>query len=231
MMHSRTSFGCAAALLLAAAAPLAMGQSLMRQPTQETPVDEAGNPDTQAPLRGLSLTLVEKPKPKTIAVHDKVTIAISETSKSSSEQKLDTKKDTSLKGSVNAFPDLSKLLEGELINGNSNPSVDLSGKNSFKGDAKFERSDRFTDRITATVIDVKPNGVIVLEARRTITSGKETQLIVLSGECRREDITSNNTVLSSQLAELTIVTTNDGDVKDGASKGVLTRLFEAIFNF
>jgi flagellar L-ring protein FlgH len=181
----------------------------------------------------MSLMLVEPPKPRTYEIHDLVTIIISETSRQSSEQSLDTKKDANLKAAINKFPDLAKLLEAELTGGNSSPvaAVDVGATSKFKGDGKFERSDRFTDKIEATVIDVKPNGVLVLEARKTVGENREMRTVVLSGSCRREDVTNNNTVLSSQLAELTIITNHEGDVKNAASKGLLTRLFDAVFNF
>jgi len=226
-------FPSALILTILAASPVVTAQSLMSSPPPVAPLDRTGEPDTQAALRGVSLLLVEVPKPRTYEVHDQITIIISETSKQSSTSKLDTKKDASIRASLDQFPDLAKLLEAELTNGDSSPiaEVDVSSGQKFKGDGKYERADRFTDRITATVIDVKPNGVLVMEARRVIGKDKEVQTLVLSGSCRREDVTSNNTVLSSQLADLTVVATAEGDVKDTASKGFITRFFEAVFNF
>jgi flagellar L-ring protein precursor FlgH len=228
-----------ACAIAAATVPLALiahpcsAQSLLRQEPPPPAVDADGNPDQGAELRPVSLFLVEEPKPKDFAIHDKVTIIISETSRQSSQQVLDTKKDASVKASLKDFPDLMKLLEAELTTDNGSPitSVDVSSGQKFKGDGKYERSDRFTDRITATVIDVKPNGVLVIEARRTIQRDKEITTVVVSGECRREDVTAENTVLSTQLADLTLRSTNEGDVKETASKGWITNLFEAIFNF
>lgn len=210
----------------------AMGQSLLRQPA--APVDPAaGEPDPQAPLRGYSLTLVETPKPREYQLHDKVTIIVSELSKQTATSKLDTKKDVKLKAGLNQFPSLSQLMEliVETDEGSPITGVDLSANPKFKGDGKYERSDRFTDRITATVIDVKPNGVLVLEAKRMIAKDDEVQSLVLAGECRREDVTDSNTVLSSQLADMTLIVKNEGEVKDAASKGLLTRVFESVFNF
>lgn len=223
-------------LLFAATIPLlcahiAHAQSLLRR---ETPPPAAlAQDDAKADLKDLSPYYIEPPEPRKIEVHDKVTIIISETSRQSSEQKLDTKKDVTLAAALKKFPDLAKLLEGELATGESSPIAEASASagNKFKGDGKYERSDRFTDKITATVIDVKPNGVLVLEARRTIQKDKEIQSVVLSGECRRDDVTDANTVLSSQLADLTLIVHNDGQVKDSATKGLLTRVFEAVFNF
>ena len=184
-------------------------------------------------MRNASLMLVEAPQPKSYAVHDKVTIIIAESSSQSSQQKLDAKKDASLRAAVNKFPDLAMFLEGNLTNIGTGQiaAVDVAGSRNFKGDGKFERTDRFTDRIQATIIDVKPNGVLVLEARKTVGQDKEVRTLVLSGECRREDITDNNTVLSSQLSDLMILAHTGGDTKDTATKGFLTRVVEGIFNF
>jgi len=224
--------GVSIALLLFAATS-ANAQSLLRRTPPPVPVDQFGTADPNVELRQTSLLFVEAPKPKNFEVHDKVTIIISETSRQTSEQSLDTKKDVTLEAALEKFPDLAKLLEGELTNGESDPIVEAaaSANSKFKGDGTYERSDRFSDRVTATVIDVKPNGVLVLEARRTIQKDKETQVVVLSGECRREDVTEQNTVMSNQLADMALIVQNEGQVKDAATKGVLTRLFEAIFNF
>ncbi|MFO0831395.1 MAG: flagellar basal body L-ring protein FlgH [Phycisphaerales bacterium] len=210
------------------------GQSLLRDvdPPPQPGTVEAVRPPAE-PLKETSLIQVEAPKPKEFAVHDLVTIIVSENHKASSESSLDTKKDTSLKAKLNKFPDLSAFLEAALQQGASSPIVeaDVSSGNSFKGDGKYETKESLTDKIQATIIDVKPNGTLVVEARRTISKDNQTQTMVLSGTCRREDVTDNNSVLSSQLAELTVNVESTGDVKDSASKGLLTRFFDAVFNF
>lgn len=71
----------------------------------------------------------------------------------------------------------------------------------------------------------------MLEARKRIQKDEEIQELVLAGNARREDVTDANTVLSSQLAELTLNSTNTGQVKDSATKGWIPRVLEAIFNF
>lgn len=210
----------------------ALGQAMLVK-SAPIPKDAIGQPDTLAALRSYSLLMVEPPKPRVYAIHDKVTIIISETSSATSKQTLDTKKDVAVKGGVNRFPNLLDAIQGNFTDASGSPivGVDVSANNKFKGEGTYDRSDRYSDRITATVIDVKPNGVMVLEARRSIKKDTEEQTLVLSGECRREDVTQNNTVLSTQLAELTLVSTNTGQVKDSATKGFIPRILEAIFNF
>lgn len=185
-------------------------------------------------LKQASLTYVEAPKPRTYELHDIVYIIISETSSQTSQQTLDAKKDASLSAAVNKFPDIGMFLQGNLTNTSASTpigAVDVTGSSKYKGDGKFQRNDKFTDRIAAKVIDVKPNGTLVLEARKSVGQDNEQRSLVLSGECRREDITDSNTILSSQLAELTIQAHAEGDAKDTASKGILARLVDAIFNF
>jgi flagellar L-ring protein precursor FlgH len=213
-------------------APCASAQSLLRD-APPPPEPDAAPVDPAKPLENTSLIQVEAPRPKEFQVHDLLTIIVSEQSKASSQSKLDTKKDSSLKAKLSKFPDLSAFLEAQLKTGDDNPIVEaeVSSGTNFKGDGKYERTEGLSDRITATIIDVKPNGTLVVEARRTITKDNQTQTLVLSGMCRREDVTNANTVLSSQLAELTVAAESHGDVKDASEKGVLTKFFEAVFNF
>lgn len=211
---------------------VASAQSLLRSPPREV-VDENGIADPQAPLRAYSLLLVEAPRPRTFQVHDKITIIISQSSSQSAKEKTDLKKDASLKAGVRQFPDLMALLDGRIETDNGSPivGVDGSGSTKWKGDGTYERSDRFTDRITATIIDVKPNGVLMLEAKRTVEKNQEKQILVLSGEVRREDVTAQNTVQSSQLADLALIVKNEGQVAENAQKGWITNLFDAVFSF
>lgn len=220
---------CAGLALLSSPA---LGQSLFQR-SAEVPTAPDGKPDHQAPLRETSLTYSEAPPPRQIQINDLVTIIIDETSKQQSDQSLDTKKDYDWKAALNKFPSLKKLIDGELGTGDSDPVVelDVNSKNKFKGEGTFERTDKFSARIQAKIIDVKPNGVLVVEARKSVQTGEEKQTIILSGACRREDVTQNNTVLSTQLAELSIVSEQEGQVKDSATKGWIPRILETLFNF
>jgi flagellar basal body L-ring protein FlgH len=54
---------------------------------------------------------------------------------------------------------------------------------------------------------------------------------VLSGVARISDITQNNSILSSQIADLTLITKSTGEVDKSAKKGVIARVLETIFAF
>jgi flagellar L-ring protein precursor FlgH len=55
--------------------------------------------------------------------------------------------------------------------------------------------------------------------------------MTLTGTCRSEDITPDNTVLSTQIAELEIKVTNSGAVRDGSRRGWITRLLDIVRPF
>lgn len=223
-----------AAGMIAAAAGTTQAQSLFDRPPPPHPLPGEKAPDIAAPLYGLSLTAVKAPEPKEYKIHDQVTIIINENSKQKSDQSLDTKKQSNVQGSLNAMIDPLKLVtDGQLSQGDNNGTVllDADANRAFKGDGKSSRDDQYTDRISATVLDVKPNGVLVLEARRVLQYDKDVKTVVVSGSCRTEDVTQQDTIQSNQLADLTVLVTHDGPVGDAANKGWLTRFFEVIFPF
>ncbi len=217
-----TSFGIASA----------SAQSLFVSDVQ-VPIDAKGEPDPGAHLRGASLLFIEPPKPREFAMHDLVTIIVEETTKSEATQQLKTDKSYDINGAMTDFPSMRHLLELQVQNGDTQRTADLGVNFDSKYDGKgdYERTDRFVARITATVIDVKPNGTVVLEARKRIDKDGEIQTIVLSGTCRRDDVTTQNTVLSSQLAGLTVSMSTEGQVTKAGRKGLIPRALEGLFNF
>ena len=216
-----------------------IGTSTLAQSLNERVVEAPARTNATTPaadaaaLANVSLFAVTPPPPKTFAKNDLIEIVINETSMQKHEQKLDTKKDYSTDAELSKFPSLRNLIELQLRNGDSQAKANLGvkSKNQFKGDGQYERSDRFTARITATVLEVKPNGTLVLEAKKAFTSNEEETVMVMSGVCRPEDITVQNTIQSTQLANLSLTVRNSGDVKDASKKGFIPQVLDAVFNF
>lgn len=184
-------------------------------------------------LDEVSLHYIEQPDVRVIKQHDIITIIIDENSSTTSSQSLDTKKDSGSSASIDALVNWMQLLELRLEQGGINDTqlIDLSTARDFKGEGDYERKDKFTARISAKVLEVKPNGTLVLEARKSIARDSEVSVLVLSGYAREEDITQQNTILSSQLADLKIDLQNEGDIKEAAEKGLITRVLDSVFAF
>ncbi len=181
-----------------------------------------------------ALAGVKPPPPKTYQKHDKVEIIINETSLSSAQSNLETKTKYDAKAELAQFPSLKQLLYNATlrdgITGDS-PNMGLTATQNYKGDGKLERKDRLTARISGIVMDVKPNGHLVVEARETIQQDTESKTLVVAGLCDPKDLTVQGTVLSNQLANLVIRVDNTGQVRDASEKGIIPRVIEAIFSF
>ena len=187
-------------------------------------------------IRRASFAAVKVPEPRQFAKHDLITIIVRESTETNFEATLETEKDSSLEGEISSFPDLQlrDLLNAQLNPSDQDegsPSVGVEFNNAFEGDGEYTRSESVTGRITAQVIDVKPNGMLVLEARKHIQTDQETLDLVISGMCRPEDVTVDNTVLSTQLYDLRLDKQHEGELHKSTKKGLLTKLFEALFNF
>ncbi|MGC4030400.1 MAG: flagellar basal body L-ring protein FlgH [Tepidisphaeraceae bacterium] len=191
----------------------------------------ANDPRVPTPA-DMSYTSVVPPKAKEFNKHDLVTIVISEQSSFSSDGTTDTKKDAGVDAKLEQFPSIS-LQNFALKNtiGSITPELKASANRNYKGEGTVDRKDTFTTRIQAEVVDVKPNGTLVLQARKRITTDEEEQLLILNGICRTQDITPDNTVLSTQLFDMDVKKTNRGAVRDATKRGWVPRLLDWVNPF
>ena len=186
-----------------------------------------GNPT----LEKHSLAAVQVKPPRTFAPHDLITIVIREQVKFEADGELETKKKFDVKSDLSAF---FKPIDGGLgaaLFSRGVPNVGFKIDQKLKNEADKDREDRLTTRITAEVIDVKPNGNLVLQARGTVHFDNETSVVTLTGTVRGKDVTPDNTILSTQLANKNISIQNAGAVRDGSRRGWIPRLLDALRPF
>ncbi len=227
----------AAVVVLLTLAALVQAESLFRsgRTAPEPVVNERGEEVTvrTAPtLRTVSMISVEEPQPRQFNVHDQITVIVREESSSRSENESEIAKDAALKANLREwilFKD-KRLIPDEGIASNT-PAIDVSGSAEYEGSAEVTRKDSFIGRITVKVIDVKPNGVLVIEGTNSVQMDEEKIVMTLTGSIRPADVRGDNTVSSSTVADLAVTKTTEGIASDGARHGWLVRLFRAISPF
>lgn len=163
-------------------------------------------------------------------VGDILTILIQESNTATKDHSTKTSKSSSLDASLEAFlysPQASSFLtkNGKL------PAFKMSGKHDFDGGGKISNSEQITARLAVKVVDVLPNGNLVIEGKRTTSFAGETQDAVLRGVVRSEDITANNSIYSYNIADASIKYLSKGTVSDAQRKGWFTRIWEKITPF
>lgn len=198
-------------------------------------------PGTQTDERILSPAIAAKsfmsvsaPEPRSFAVHDLITIVIREDTQTTFSSSLETEKESEWNGEIAEFPrfNLSDLMDLTLVPNtfpNGTVKVDVSADSSFEGEGDYANKQSMTARIQAAIIDVKPNGNVVIEARKSVRSDDEHYTLVATGICRVDDISVDNSVLSTQIADLFIDKQHEGHLKKAADKGLLTEIMDFIF--
>ncbi len=178
----------------------------------------------------MSLFAIQPPEPISFAANDLITILVSESSSVSRDQSSTTTKEFDIDTMRVEWPALVKFLA--LGSGAPTPeSLGMSHASEFEGEGTYERRDTIQNRVTARVLEVKPNGTLLLEARTIIQTDEEIQTYVLSGICRTEDVSRNNTVQSNQLFDLQLNVQHEGSMRRANKKGIVTRVLETLFNF
>lgn len=181
-----------------------------------------GNPTLEAQ----ALTAVKVRPPKKFKLHDLVTVIIREQRKFESDAELRTNRRFELQSELDAFFKPINGTLGAATFRNGKPNVDYKYQNRVTNDSQNDREDSFTTRLTAEVIDIKPNGNLVLQARGRLEFDDEVATLTLTGHCRSTDVTPDNTVLSTQLADKNIVVENAGAVRDGSRRGWVTSILD-----
>ncbi len=230
-------FATLAIIGLAGSAAWAQSSSLLLSEPRE--LQRVNGQRVNQSLQAASFTAVSPLPPRQFALHDLVTIVVRESASASSEATLETEKDLSVEGEITDLPrfDLTELLQLRLQNtqfeGNEGEPIKLGigYNNSFEGDGEYERKDEMIFRITARVVDVKPNGTLALEARKFIRNDDEQLTITLTGYCRAEDVAADNTVLSTQMFDLRVTKAHSGELRNASKKGILSKIIDFVFNF
>jgi flagellar L-ring protein precursor FlgH len=188
---------------------------------------------SRARLAQVSFIHVPEPEPRTLKKHDLVTIIIREESQFRSQGTTDLSRETEIQAALREW--LRFNTNGYLLQGGGQgpvpPSVRFNSSREFQGEGSVDRSDRLIARIQAEVVDVKPNGTFAIQARKRIQTDEEEQELILTGICRGADVTVDNTILSTQIANLELIKSHKGAVRDSTRRGLVPRLLDFVNPF
>jgi len=109
--------------------------------------------------------------------------------------------------------------------------IGASTKNDFDGSGETTRSGKLSGKMTALVTEVLPNGNLRIRGKRLVTVNGEEQIMVLTGLIRPDDISAQNIVLSTFIADASISYYGMGVVGDKQRPGWLARGFDRIWPF
>jgi flagellar L-ring protein precursor FlgH len=163
---------------------------------------------------------------KAFRLHDVVSIVVMESLAASTDGQV---KNSRASNASSALTSLFGALK------TSNSLQNLVGANAASGltaQGQSTTNSSLDTTFGAEVVDVLPNGMLVVQATRQLTFSQQTQLIELRGLVRPEDVSSQNQVLSTAMTDLELEVTGKGIVNDSTYRqNPLVRLLERLVIF
>ena len=202
----------------------------------EAPIASPPLPPTPPPQDGSLWTgrqangLVADARPTNVG--DLVTISITETAKASEIADTNVSRDSGVKVGINSLFGISLPMKA-FSDKTANVDTALEGTvgNATNGQGKTERQSSFTSFLTARVIQVLPNQNLMIQGRRNLRINNETEVVMVTGIVRPQDIDRNNTVPSTKVAEARVTISGVGVVSDKQKVGWFQRIFDHVYPF
>jgi flagellar L-ring protein precursor FlgH len=162
--------------------------------------------------------------PRARVVGDQITINIVENVAASQVSKSTANRTTSGSTSVSAFPFLSPQDMPNFKTG-------TASANDFAGKGGTESANTFSGTITATVVDVLPNGHLMVAGDKQIGVNQNVDVMRFSGTIDPRLIQPGNLINSTQVANVRVESRGRGAQAEAQTVGWLTRFFFSLLPF
>lgn len=173
---------------------------------------------------------VDRPRPKKVGVNDIITVIIDENSEVKRKSKFNRTRsaiDTAQRSEslqINGSNDL------DLAAGNT-PGINGQLGSQLQSTEQGLTWERMKYSIAARVVDILPNGTLILEGHKSIRSNTELWEYSLTGRIRSQDVVGNSTVNSENIADLTISKRETGKNYESTKRGFINRFFDSFRPF
>lgn len=155
-------------------------------------------------------------------VGDIITVALSESTSASKSADTTTAKDSS----VNL--DTITGLGGQAVNiGGQSIQLGIGSSSDFSGDSAANQSNSLSGAISVTVVDVLPNNNLVIRGEKWLTLNHGDEYIRLTGIIRPADISPENEIVSTKVANARIQYSGTGSFARAQERGWLTKFFDS----
>lgn len=161
-------------------------------------------------------------------IGDILTITISEDSKIDNKAKRDLQKDTDRSATFDGTLDITTP-NHNILPRIPSFNMDASSSNTLKSKADYKDERKYLDSVTAVVMDVMPNGNLVVMGKRDRKIAGDIQQIEISGIVRPSDIAFNNTISSVKVANFRLVTNYKGISAPYNKPGWLGRVMDVLW--
>jgi flagellar L-ring protein precursor FlgH len=180
-------------------------------------IPQISTADSIFPVEGGSSIYTEK---RAHRVGDVITVMIQENTQGSQGTSSQFQKTASV--GIGAGSGYLGTYGSNVLNGLSQIGVGAGA--SHQGQGSSSRGTTVTGQMTAKIVSVLPNGNFQIEGTRYVEVNDDKQTVEVVGEIRPDDISRDNSILSSRVADAKIKITGTGPSSESAKPGILTRV-------
>lgn len=181
-------------------------------------------------IRDYSLIYVPAPEPIVVKVHDIISILVDEKSSVTVDSRFNRNRTETLKAELKEFMRINEM--GNLAPAALNsPKIDAQLQGRLQSTGQLADREGIQYRIAAIVVDIRPNGNLILEARKSIRTNRDVWEYRLTGEIRSKDVNRDNTALSENIANLNIEKHQRGKVYQSTKRPWGVVLYDWFFPF
>ena len=169
---------------------------------------------------GRSVRLFEDTK--AFRIGDLLSVTLSESTNASKSAATTTGKDDSVTLGAGTILGVTPTFKG-----NSFLNNEISNEREFTGTGDSAQSNSLQGQITVMVTDILPNGNLTVRGEKIIGLNQGSEFLRISGIVRPQDVSSQNVVISSKLANARIYYGGGGAIAEANTKGWLSRFFDS----
>jgi flagellar L-ring protein precursor FlgH len=198
------------------------GKGVEQRFATTAPIDPSSLPATGAIYQpAVAMALFEDYKARRVG--DVLTVVLMEETNARKSADASTSRDASAQV-------LDPIVFGRPVTNNGVPilNTDVTGSQSFSGEGEAAQSNLLEGSITVTVAEVLPNGNLVVQGEKWIRINRGEEFLQLRGIVRPLDISTSNTVRSTQIADAELGYGGTGEVARASAQGWLSRFFASV---
>jgi flagellar L-ring protein precursor FlgH len=167
-----------------------------------------------------------------IREHDIFTVRIEELSRFSSEGDSERRKTSNYFARLQNWVRLNGFTKAEPTQqSGQDPTIQGDLRQTRRAEGDIETTERLTINVAVEVVDIRPNGNLIIEGHKEISVNDELWIAKLTGTVRQEDIGIDRVILSENIANLRVERALKGFVNDSYRRGWFDKAFDRISPF
>jgi len=165
-------------------------------------------------------------RPRELQANDIITVVVDFRSRFLSEGDAESRKTASLTAILAEWVRMDGGALKPAVQPDGSPSINGSLNSQYRAEADVALRDSLSFKMAAKIVDIRPNGNLVIEGHQTIRNNEERWRISLTGVVRREAIQADRTVSSDSIFDFDVDKEEIGQVRDGYARGWAAKWYD-----